>query len=356
MLILYMLVIILAAIPLSAGEKKADKPKLKVVTTLPDYKDMAEAVGGERVTVQNIVKGDQDAHFIRPKPSFITLVAEADVLVSTGMDLELWLPSVIDKSGNTKIRSEQPGFVSASYGIDKLEVPDAVSRSGGGCHVYGNPHLTPSPLNMRTVARNIAAGLITNDPEGKEYYMKNLKALEKKFDEKLFGKELVKLLGGKPLIKLAKKGTLIDFLKKHKYKKKPLMDYLGGWMKKMLPLRGKKIVTYHKNWIYFTKLFGIIEAGHVEPKPGIPPSAKHVADLVGMMKKKEIKIILAANYFDEAKIKKVAEKTGAEPVIVPLYVGGTEDVKKDYFQLVDHWIDRLLEAAEKKGMIEKNGS
>ena len=123
-------------------------------------------------------------------------------------------------------------------------------------------------------------------------------------------------------------------------------------MKKMLPLRGTPLVTYHKNWIYFVRLFGLEEAGTVEPKPGIPPSPKHVTGLINMMRERNIGIILAANYFDEQKIRAVAARTNAEAVIVPLYVDGAAGVG-DYFELVDHWIDGLLRAAEKKSILGK---
>ncbi|MBN1457902.1 MAG: zinc ABC transporter substrate-binding protein, partial [Armatimonadetes bacterium] len=219
----------------------------------------------------------------------------------------------------------------------------------GGLHIYGNPHVTNSPLNMKVAARNIAAGLIKNDPSGKTLYEANLKALERRFDEALFGPELVDMLGGKTLCDLAEKGRLISFLEGKSYKGKPLIDSLGGWMKQMLPLRGKPIVTYHKNWVYFVRLFGLEEAGTVEPKPGIPPSAKHVTELVQLMNDRHIRIILAANYFDEEQVRSVAARTAAVPVIVPLYVGGAPGAD-DYFKLFDLWVNGLLEAAAKSGL------
>jgi len=327
-------------------------PTLRVVTTLPDYEVFARLIGGDRVSVSSIVLGDQDAHFIRPKPSFVNLVRGADVLVSTGLDLELWLPTVIDMSANRRIRSGRVGYVSTSQGIALLEKPKVMSKVEGGVHIYGNPHLTCSPINMKTAARNIAYGLAKNDAEGKSIYMENLGKVHTEMDRRLFGEELVKLLGSKVLCDLAAKDRLIPFLEKHKFRGKPLVDSLGGWLKKMLPLRGAPIVTYHKNWIYFVRLFGLEEAGTVEPKPGIPPSPKHVADLIKMMKERKIRVILAANYFDEHKIRTVANAVGAEPVIVPLYVGGVPGVD-DYFQLVDYWVDHLLEAAKKVGLCKE---
>ena len=326
--------------------------KLNVVTTLPDYAFFAKVIGGERVSVKAIVRGDQDAHFIRPKPSFATALRNADVLIATGLDLELWVQTVIDNSGNGNIRSGQLGYVSASSGMHLLERPKTMSRAEGGVHIYGNPHVTCSPIQMKTAARNIATGLIKNDTAGKEIYLQNLKKLHQEFDEHLFGVKLVEMLGGDTLCNLAEQGKLIAFLQEQKFEGKVLIEYLSGWMGKMLPLRGTPIVTYHKNWIYFVKLFGLEEAGTVEPKPGIPPSPKHVTSLINLMKERNIGIILAANYFDEQKIRTVATRTNAEAVIVPLYVGGA-DGTEDYFKLMDHWVDALLKAAEKKGILKK---
>lgn len=340
-----------ALVPVVSGGADASSARdtarrLRVVATLPDYAVLAEAVGGDRVTVDTIVRGDQDAHFIRPKPSFVDLVRRADVLIATGLDLELWLPTVVNKSGNRRVLSGQPGYVAAAHGMHLLEKPTNLSRIEGGVHVYGNPHVTCSPINMKVAARNIAIGLAKNDAAGKEHYEVRLEAFLRETDTRLFGDELVELLGGDVLCGLAEKGTLIAFLQKQTTHGKPLIDSVGGWMKQMLPLRDTPIVTYHKNWIYFVKLFGLEEAGTVEPKPGIPPSPKHVTDLVELMRRRQIKIILAANYFDEHKIRTVAGRVNAIPVIVPLYVGGAEGVE-DYFALVDRWVSGLLEAAGK---------
>lgn len=329
----------------------AHAAKLRVVTTLPDYAVFAKAIGGDRVDVSYIVRGDQDAHFIRPKPSFANMVRQADVLIDTGLDLELWLPTVVDTSRNRKVRSGESGYVSASRGMSLLEKPKQISRSEGGVHIYGNPHVTCSPVLMKTAAKNIAAGLIKNDPSGKATYSKNLDNLLDELDRRIFGEKLVGILGGEKLCLLAEDGKLIPYLKSHKHNGKPMIDMLGGWMGKMQPLYGKSIVTYHKNWVYFLKIFGIHEAGTVEPKPGIPPSAKHVAELIKMMRDRNIRILLAANYFPEREIKDIASKTGAQAVIVPLYVDGAKGVD-NYFELVDHWVNGLLGAARRAGVIK----
>ncbi|HGY54773.1 MAG TPA: zinc ABC transporter substrate-binding protein [Caldithrix abyssi] len=317
--------------------------RLNVVTTLSTYADIAKQIGKERIEVQYIVPGDQDAHFVRPKPSYAVMLSKADVFVTTGLDLELWVPSVVDMSKNDHIRSGQEGYVAAYDGIELLDKPTVLSRSEGGLHIYGNPHITTSPLNWKIIAENIAIGLIKNDPANEDFYRQNLSIFQKEIDKRLFGETLVKLMGGSLLTKLALSGQLIDFLQNKSYAGKKLIDYLGGWLGEGLVFRNKKIVAYHKNWVYFKQLFGLDIIGYVEPKPGIPPSPKHVEDLIVKMKKNNIKVILAANYFDENKVRNICAKVNAVPVIVPIYVNGAPGTE-NVFKLADYWVSHLKAA------------
>lgn len=356
--ILIMSVVLSVVLCLDNAQARRDRTRLRsrqrgnlqVVTTLSDYAVLAKTIGGERITTKSIVHSVQDPHHIRPKPSFVNIVMNANLLISTGLDLELWLPTVINRSGNKHVRSGEDGYVAVSQGIELVDKPKVISQIEGDVHVFGNPHITTSPINTKQVAWNIATGLIKNDPQGKAFYEQNLKKLQDELDKCLFGEELVKMLGGETLCRLTEQEKLIEFLQNNKFQGKPLIDKLGGWMKKMLPLRGTPIVIYHKNWSYFLKLFGLKEAATIESKPGIPPSAKHVTYLVKMMHDENIRIILAANYFDEHKVRTVANKTGAEAVIVPLFVGGTPGTE-DYFKLFDYWVDSLVKAAKNTGLI-----
>jgi zinc/manganese transport system substrate-binding protein len=117
-------------------------------------------------------------------------------------------------------------------------------------------------------------------------------------------------------------------------------------MKAALPLRGKKIAAYHTIWIYFKSLYGLEIIGYVEPKPGIPPSPKHIEELVQEMRNSEVKVLLAANYFDENKVRTICDKVGAEPVIVPMFVNGAPGTENVY-KLIDVWIRKLNEAFAK---------
>jgi ABC-type Zn uptake system ZnuABC Zn-binding protein ZnuA len=133
----------------------------------------------------------------------------------------------------------------------------------------------------------------------------------------------------------------VDFLDEHGQ-----LDALGGWLAEAMPLRGRTIVCYHKNWIYFTTLFGLNVLDYVEPKPGIPPTARHVAELIERIGEQDVRVLMAANYFERSKPQLIADRTGILPVVVPMSVGGEPGVDT-YFDLVDLWITRLLGAFEK---------
>lgn len=317
--------------------------QVRVVTTLPAYASIAKAVGGDRVAVESIATGGEDAHFVKAKPSYALLLRRADLFVTTGLDLELWAPALVDKSGNARIREGAPGYVSASRGVPLLDVPQSVSRAAGDVHIYGNPHLHTSPLNAKIVAVNVAAGLARVDPEGAEAYRQGAERFSRRIDEALYGEELLAVLDAATLDPLAREGKLIPFLEGRTLGGEPLVDRLGGWLGRARgSFYGKELVTYHKNWVYFTTLFGLQVIGTVEPKPGIPPSARHVHDLIALMERREVPVVLAASYFRDEQVQSIARRTGARAVIVPL---GPPEVDADsYLRLVDSWVNALAGA------------
>jgi len=333
--ILILILILLFSIGLIRAQEQ-----IKVVATITVYSDIAKYIGGEYVEVTAIVAGNQDAHFVRPRPSYAVLLNKADLFIETGLDLELWVPPLVDKSGNPRIRSGQVGYVAAADGIHMLEIPAVADRSQGDVHIYGNPHIYTSPLNAKIIAENIAIGLSKVSPEHEDYFKERLKDYKSEIDRRLFGDELVRILGSDILQQLSESNRLIDFLNTKSFKDKKLTEYLGGWMMEMLPFRGRKLVGYHKNWIYFEQLFGLNFIDYVEPKPGIPPSPKHVERLIRNMREQRAQVILAANYFSDQQVNEIAHKVGARAVIVPLSVNGAPGVDS-YIKLIDYWINHL---------------
>lgn len=278
--------------------------KVNVVSTLQDFASITESIGGDRVDVLALAKGYQDPHFVDAKPSFIVRLSRADLLIAAGLELEIgYLPPLIDQSRNPKIHPGSPGYLDASTGCEVLQRPtQQVTRAMGDVHPYGNPHYWTDPDNGRVIARSIAARLSEIDPSGKATYDRNLAAFESKLAEK--SKE---------------------------------------WDAKMAPYAGTKIVTFHDSWPNFAKRFKLTVAGHVEPKPGIPPSPSHTLEIINLIMAQKIPVILVEPYFDSKTPKSIAEKTGA--VVVTFYpsVGGLPAIKT-YFDLFDSDLDAFVAA------------
>ncbi len=253
----------------------AIEAKIKVVTTQETYASIARDLGGDRVEAQSIVPGNADAHFVKPKPSYALMLRDADLFVSTGLDLELWAPVLVNKSGNREITDGAIGYVAAAHGVELMEKPASADRSAGDVHIFGNPHIQTSPINAGVVARNITTGLCKVDPDGCPTYRTNFADFSDRLAKRLYGEKLVEILGVEVLEPLARNGRLVPFLTE-----RGMEGEIGGWLGEALPFRGRKLICYHKNWIYFTTLFGLETAGYVETKPGIPPTARHVAELI----------------------------------------------------------------------------
>ena len=336
------IIALLLGLPGGVTPQRPSAP-VKVVTSLTTYAAIAREIVGDRGQVNSIAVGDENPHYVQPKPSFVPLLAEADVFVTTGLDLELWVPALLDKAGNSKVSEGALGYVAAYSGIQLLDVPSSYSRSQGDIHVFGNPHIWTEPLNGVQIARNILTGLNRVSPENAAYFTAREKDFEDRVYRALYGDELVTILGGQTLSDLDRQGKLFDFLGQRRYKGAPLTDRLGGWLKQGLIFRGKEMACYHKEWDYFSREFGIPCVDYVEPKPGIPPTPKHVRELIDLMQQRHVRVLLSPGYFDHNQIRQVAERTGAKAVIVPSNVGGASGVNT-FVDLIGTIVTSLAQA------------
>jgi ABC-type Zn uptake system ZnuABC Zn-binding protein ZnuA len=335
------LLIAAVALPLAA-QTGTGKP-VKVVTSLTVYAAIAREVVGDRGVVTAIAHGDENPHYVQPKPSFVPLLGSADLFVTTGLDLELWVPALLDKANNSKVSEGGPGYVAASAGMDLLDVPTSFSRTQGDIHVYGNPHIWTDPLNGVQIARNILAGLKRVAPANAEFFTAREKDFEDRIYRALFGDELVRVLGGETLAKLDRDGKLLDFLRSQRLQGASLADRLDGWLKQGMVFRGKEIVCYHKEWDYFSRQFGIPCINYIEPKPGIPPTPRHVQEVITIMRDRSVRVLFSTNYYDRNQVQQVAARTGATAVIVPSTTTSGPAVDT-YFKLVSLWVAELERA------------
>jgi ABC-type Zn uptake system ZnuABC Zn-binding protein ZnuA len=316
---------------------------VKVVTSLTTYAAIAREIVGDRGVVTAIANADENPHFVQPKPSFVPLLGGADLFVTTGLDLELWVPALLDKAGNPKVSEGGAGYVAAHDGMPLLDVPTSFSRTQGDIHVFGNPHIWTDPLNAIQIARNILAGLHRVAPEHDAYFEAREKDFEDRINRALFGDELVRILGAETLGKLDRDGKLFDFLRAQRYQGAPLIDRLGGWLRQGMPFRGREVACYHKEWDYFSREFGLPCITYIEPKPGIPPSPRHVQNVITTMRDRGVRVLMSTGYYDHAQVREVAARTGARAVIVPSTTGSGSGADT-YVDLVTLWVSELARA------------
>lgn len=313
--------------------------KLNVVTTTEDLADMARQVGGSLVTVSSLVTGVRDPHSLDARPGFMSRVRNANLFVAVGLDLEVgYERAILQGSGNQSVQIGARGHLYASEGVPVVEIPTSVSRAQGDIHPYGNPHVWLDPFNARIMATNIANAMIRLDSKNANTYLQNLSRFLSRIDVAMFGETLVQKYGAQKLWEMSNAGDLGDRLRAAGD-----LQRLGGWAAKMLPHAGKPIVSYHRTWSYFVRRFGLRAIGELEPKPGIPPTPGHLANIVSTMKSQGVRVILQEPYFSSNAAKSVASQTGARVVVAPPSVG-SDRAATDYIALIDTIVNRLAEA------------
>jgi ABC-type Zn uptake system ZnuABC Zn-binding protein ZnuA len=330
----------LLAAGLGAARAGAPAP-IRIVTTLTTYASITREIVGDRASVSSIAEGDEDPHFVQPRPSFVPSLRDADLFVTTGMDLELWVPALLDRANNARVREGGVGYVPAFRGIRIMEIPTNLSRAEGDIHADGNPHIASDPINAIIIARNILAGLQRVDAGNLAFYTDREKDFELRILKATFGDDLVRILTPATLFDLANSDRLVPFLQTTRYQGQPLWSRVGGWMKEALPLRDRKMVCYHKEYSYFSRRFGVDCVEYIEPKPGIPPTPRHVQEVIALMREQHIPVLLAANFYSHDEINEVAQRTGAAAVVVPENTSGAPGVDT-YFDMMNNWITQLV--------------
>lgn len=288
------LVLAAAAVPAIAA--------IDIVASTPELADIAKQVGGNKVHVYSIAKPNQDYHMIEPRPSDVSKIARADMIVRIGLDLDMWFDALSNAASNSKVRRGAAGYVDASEGIKKLEVPKGqISGASGDIHVYGNPHYFYDPENAKIIARNILDGLKKVSPSNKAAFQDNYDDFTKKLDKKI-----------------------------------------DQWEKELAPYKGEEVVTYHQSAIYFLRRFGLKSFGTLEVKPGIPPSASHISKLIKRMKDDKVSAVVIESIYSKKFPDLIQRETGAKYEVVPYSVGsfGT----KSYIDLIDTWVDKYKQA------------
>jgi zinc/manganese transport system substrate-binding protein len=278
---------------------------LSVFACEPEWASLAQELGGDKVSAFSATTAKQDPHRIEARPSLIARIRSADLVICSGSELEIgWLPLLFTQSGNARIQPGTPGFLEASKLVSRLEVPSSVDRSLGDIHPAGNPHVHLDPRNVARVGEEVTARLAQIDPANAGFYRERA----------------------------------ADFAKRWQ-------AAMRGWEQRKAKLKGVPVVVYHKDLTYFLNWTGMREAGTLEPKPGIPPSPAHLAELVERMKASPAKVIVYSAYNSPQAAEFLAARTGIPATMLPYTVGGSERAK-DLFGLFDDTLDRLAKVTQ----------
>ncbi|HVK61284.1 MAG TPA: metal ABC transporter substrate-binding protein [Bdellovibrionales bacterium] len=280
---------IFLVLALTFGAVVPAQAKLKIVTTTADLKALVTEVVQDKADVSSIAKGSQDPHYVEAKPSFMVVVRDADLVVANGLSLEIgWLPSLIRGARNPKVAPGSSGYLDLGSMVETIEKPTGqISRAQGDVHPDGNPHFTLDPIRNADLAGKIAERVSQLDSANKETYQKNAAAFKERMTRRV-----------------------------------------GGWKKRLEASKVTKVVTYHPTLGYFMSRFGIEVPIFLEDKPGIPPTAQHILNVIETMKRDGIKIILVDNFFDTKIADRVAKDVpGARVVSVGVSVESAPKLK-----------------------------
>lgn len=279
--------------------------QVAVLACEPEWAALTKALGGSRVQIYTATTARQDPHRIQARPSLIAQARHADLLVCTGAELEIgWLPVLLRKSGNAAIQAGAPGYFMAADHVQLLDRPMRLDRGDGDVHPAGNPHVQTDPRRIAQVAEHLAATLVAIDGEHAALYRANLADFRARWAQAIL-----------------------------------------GWQTRGAPLRGLPIAVHHDSWRYLTDWLGIVRVATLEPKPGVPPSSKYLAELVTQLQRQPPALILRATYDDDRPAKWLGEKMGLPVVALDLSVPDP-DQPDALFRWFDRVISQLLDTAQ----------
>jgi zinc/manganese transport system substrate-binding protein len=274
---------------------------LNIFACEPEWGALAKELAGDKASVYVATTALQDPHRIEARPSLIARARTADLVVCTGAELEIgWMPLVQTQSGNSRIQAGQPGYFEATRQLTLIEIPQQLDRSLGDIHAAGNPHVHLDPSNIARVAAALAERMVQLDPGETVQYRARAKA----------------------------------FLERWR-------QASTRWEKEGAPLKGLPIVVHHKNMSYLVRWLGMREVGTLEPKPGLPPTATHMSELLASLARDPAKAVVRAAYNEPRAAEWLSERAKIPAVTLPFTVGGSERAK-DLFDLFDDTLSRLL--------------
>ncbi len=293
------LFILLIVIP---GSAFAD---LRIFACEPEWAALANEIGRDKVDTSSATTALQDPHFIQARPSLISRVRRADIVICSGAQLEIgWLPMLLNKANNRDVLPGNPGHLFASDFVNKLQVPTNVDRSQGDVHPEGNPHVHTNPHNISLIAVALTERMKQLDANNAMHYEQGLKNFLQRWDEAI-----------------------------------------QRWEQRAGTLKNKKVISHHKSWPYLLEWLGMEEVANLESVPGIPPSVSYLSGLASQFSNGGADFIVRTPFQDARPSEWLSDRSGIPGILLPLTIGGT-DKATDLFSLFDDILDRLLGASK----------
>lgn len=295
---------ILTVIALFYGVAHPAQAAINIFACEPEWGSLAHEIGGDQVVVKNATSAQQDVHHIQARPSLLAAMRQSDLVFCTGSDLEIgWLPLLLTQAGNSKVQSGGEGWLMASDYVTRLEIPARLDRANGDVHPMGNPHIQMDPRNIAIIAKALMQRLVQIDPVHKTHYQ----------------------------------SRYIDFATRWK-------NAMVRWDREIAPLRGQPIAVQHRSWAYLINWTGMNMVTTLEPKPGIPPTSRYLAEVLQKLESQPVKSVIYAAYEGDNGVSWISEKAKIPAIQLPFTVGGNAQ-SDDLFGLFDSTIAML-----KKGM------
>lgn len=277
---------------------------LRVLACEPEWAALTRELAGDLAEVDSATTALQDPHHIQARPSLLARARRADLLICTGAGLEAgWLPLLQREAGNGRIQPGQSGYFEVTAGMPLLDRPARVDRAQGDIHAAGNPHLHLDPRRIATIAAALAGRLAALDP-----------------------------------------GHAAQFAQRQADFAARWQAAIERWEGQGARLKGVPVVVHHKSFVYLADWLGLVVVGDLEPKPGIEPSAAHLAALLATLEARPARMILRAAYQSPRPAQWLADKAGIPAVELPYTVGGAPGTD-DLFGLFEVTLSRLLQAA-----------
>jgi len=242
-----------------------------------------------------LLSGDEDPHFLDASPYFIKRVMRSDLVLSTGLGLEVgWLPKVLARTGKKNLQPGGEGYFELGSVIDVLEKPtQKFDRSQGDVHGQGNPHFNISPCALLQAGKGLADKLSELRPEKKPFFQANFKSWSERLQK--------------------------------------LKTDLQSEIQKKWPKDSPNFMEYHKEFVYFWTCYNLHSIGSIEALPGVPPSAPLLLQAAQKAKKEKVALAIASLQSSEKHVEKFQQLSGIPTVRVPTMVqtsGETNTIEK----------------------------